>query len=265
MLPSMRRSEIATTLSCLRMIFLPSRRRHGRRRLDSHLLQLTRLRAFGFRGAAGWAGGSLLWPPDRTADPVTDASPVLLRPAAVGALTFGGDALGAFSVRGAWGADGSAPCAPDETVPSPTLLSALVEGPVAARCMLGSERSAELQSILRGTRSPVPSRKHAQSSATAGWGRSSSERKVEKSCLGGTVPAGAGTSATTAWLDAAALWSGTHTSSDFHRRNISTASLRAVATIARFLPLLPPRSARAWPQRRRSQSCPSGPRIYWAH
>ena len=146
MLPSMRRSEIATTLSCLRMSFLPGRRRRGRRRLERHLPQLTCLRLP--------MGGGL------------------------GALTFGVDATGAFFGRGC-SADGSAPCAPDETVPWTTLLSALVEGPVEARCLLGSEPSAELQSVLRGTRSPVPSRKHAQSSATAGCGRSSSEHKVE--------------------------------------------------------------------------------------
>src|SRR5206468_3460478 len=37
--------------------------------------------------------------------------------------------------------------------------------------------------------------------------------------------------------------------------------LLAVATIARLLPLLPPRSASFKPQRRRSQSTPNGPKI----
>jgi len=38
-------------------------------------------------------------------------------------------------------------------------------------------------------------------------------------------------------------------------------SFRAVAMMARFLPLFPPRSASFRPQRRRSQSAPNGPRM----
>ena len=41
----------------------------------------------------------------------------------------------------------------------------------------------------------------------------------------------------------------------------NTASFLAGATMARFLPLLPPRSASFRPQRRRSQSTPNGPRM----
>jgi len=39
--------------------------------------------------------------------------------------------------------------------------------------------------------------------------------------------------------------------------------LRATATTARFLALRPPRAAIAPPHRRRSQSGPNGPRMYW--
>ena len=43
-----------------------------------------------------------------------------------------------------------------------------------------------------------------------------------------------------------------------------TASLRATATMARFLALLPPPAASFSPQRFRAESGPKRPRMYWA-
>ena len=57
------------------------------------------------------------------------------------------------------------------------------------------------------------------------------------------------------------LCNGSYTSPLTHRWCSNTASFLAVATIARFFPFLPPRSASFSPQRLRSQSMPNGPRM----
>jgi hypothetical protein len=49
-----------------------------------------------------------------------------------------------------------------------------------------------------------------------------------------------------------------------HNLCSSTDNFRETATTARFLALLPPRSHSFNPQRRRSLSCPNGPRMYCA-
>jgi hypothetical protein len=57
------------------------------------------------------------------------------------------------------------------------------------------------------------------------------------------------------------LCSGSYASQLIHRWCSKVASLRATATMARFLPFLPPRSASFSPHRHRSESSPNGPRM----
>src|SRR5580704_17534309 len=57
------------------------------------------------------------------------------------------------------------------------------------------------------------------------------------------------------------LRNGSYTAPPTHSRCSKTASFRATAIMARFFPLLPPRSASFRPQRRRSLSAPNGPRM----
>src|SRR6266849_10235691 len=62
------------------------------------------------------------------------------------------------------------------------------------------------------------------------------------------------------------LWfrKGSYTSALTHSRCNYTANFRATATMARFFPFFPPRSASFSPQRRKSLSAPNGPRMWCA-
>src|SRR5271157_2701317 len=60
------------------------------------------------------------------------------------------------------------------------------------------------------------------------------------------------------------LRNGSYTSPLTHSLCSRTASLRAVAMMARFFPFLPPRSANFSPHRRRSLSAPNGPSMWCA-